>query len=111
MKQQWFSVRSIFRLPASADGQRPPLFEERVVVIRAVSSGEALEKGRAEAKRYSESDTSPRMLEHLVAFCIWEEELADGEEVWTCLRELDASDEEFLNRVFVGERLGLRHRE
>ena len=109
MHQQWYSVRSIFRLPGSSDGQRPPLFEERVVIFRAASPEEALEKGRAEAKRYSEGETQPRMLAHIVVFSIWEDKLAEGEEVWSCLRQLDISDEQFLDQIYEGERLGSRH--
>jgi len=111
MTQPWFSVRSIFKLPASPDGQRPPLFEERVVIFRAASPEQALEKGQAEAKRYSEGETQPRMLAHIVVFSIWEEELAEGEEVWSCLRRIQISDEEFLDRIYEGEQIGLRHLE
>lgn len=81
------------------------------MIFRAASPESALEKGRAEAKRYSEGQTPPRMLAHIVVFCIWEEELAEGEEVWSCLRQLEMSDEEFLDRIYQGEQLGLRHSE
>ncbi len=50
-----------------------------------------------------------KMLDHVVAFAIWEEALKEGEEVWSCLRELKMSDAEFLDHVHAGERLGLRH--
>ncbi len=93
------------------DGQRPTLFEERVVVFRAASPEEALGKGRDEAKRYSEGENQPRMLAHIVAFSLWEEELSEGDEVWSCLRQLDVTDEEFLDRVYEGEKIGLRHLE
>src|SRR5260221_7294794 len=102
MQQQWYSVRTIFKVPGSTDGQRPTLFEERVVVFRAASPEEALGKGRDEAKRYSEGENQPRMLAHIVAFSLWEEELSEGDEVWSCLRQLDVTDEEFLDRVYEG---------
>ena len=109
MEQQWYSVRSTFRLDRTVDGKAERLFEERVVVFRAASSEEALARGRAEAKQYSEGEAHPKMLEHIVAFCLWEEELREGEEVWSCLRQSDESDEQFLDRVYAGELLGLRH--
>jgi len=87
------------------------MFEERVVIFRAGTPEAALEKGRAEAKRYSEGETQPRMLAHIVVFCIWEEELTEGEEVWSCLRQLETTDEDFLDRIYDGEQLGLRHLE
>ncbi len=111
MQQQWYSVRSVFKLPGAPDGQRPALFEERVVIFRAASPEQALEKGRAEAKRYAESETQPRMLAHIVVFSTWEEELTEGLEVWSCLRKIEISDEEFLDRIYEGEQIGLRHLE
>jgi hypothetical protein len=111
MQQRWYSVRSIFRLDRTVDGKAECLFEERVVVFRAASSEEALAKGRAEAQRYAEGETHPKMLDHIVAFDLYEEELCEGEEVWSCLRRSDESDEQFLDRVYAGEMLGLRHAE
>jgi hypothetical protein len=51
------------------------------------------------------------MLEHLVAFDLLEEELCEGEEVWSCLRHSDEFNDQFLDRVYAGEMLGLRHAE
>ena len=110
-EQQWYSVRSVFRSDKIVDGRPVRMFEERVVVFRAASSEEALVKGRAEAQRYTEGETHPKLLNYIVAFGIWEEELREGEEVWCCFRETDVSDEEFLDRVYDNERLGLRHYE
>lgn len=109
MQQQWYSVRSIFRRDRIEEGKLVRLFEERVVVFRAASGEEALAKGRAEAQRYAASETQPTMLDHVVAFGTWAEELREGEEVWSCLRELDISDADYLDRFYEGERLGLRH--
>lgn len=91
------------------DDKPTRMFEERVVIFQASSHAEALTKGETEAKRYAESWPHPKMLDHLVAFSLQEEELREGEEVWSCLRELKISDEDFLNRVYDGEMLGLRH--
>jgi len=109
MEPQWYSVRSIFRLDRREDIKAEYLFEERVVIFRAASCEEALAKGRSEARRYAEGETHPKMLEHIVAFGLWEEELREGEEVWSCLRQSNESDEQFMDRVYAGEMLGLRH--
>ena len=65
--------------------------------------------GEAEARRYAEADTHPKMLDHFVVFSLLEEELREGEEVWSCLRQLEISDDEFLDQIYAGEVLGLRH--
>jgi len=72
---------------------------------------EALTLGRQEALRFAASGSQPKLLAHLVAFELWETELQSGEEVWSCLRELDLPDERFLDQVYEGERLGVRHSE
>lgn len=109
--QPWYSVRSVFRTDRVEKGKRTRLFEERVVIFRAASEQEALAKGEAEARRYAEVDVPRKKLDHLVAFCLWEERLREGEEVWSCLRKSEGSDEEFLDRVYAEEVLGLRHAE
>lgn len=50
-----------------------------------------------------------KMLDYVVAFAIWEDDLKEGEEVWSCLRELKIADAGFLYHVYAEERLGLRH--
>jgi hypothetical protein len=110
-EQQWYSVRSVFRSDRVADGKPERIFEERVVVFRASSTEEALSKGRVEAQRYAAGETHPTMLDHIVAFALWEEELCEGEEVWSCLRQSCDSDEQYLDRVYAGEMLGSRHAE
>jgi len=101
--QEWYSVRSIFRSDLTEDGKPRRAFEERVVLFRASGFDEAIAKGEAEAKRYAEAWPHPKILEHIIAFSIQDEDLREGDEVWSCIRDLDISDEEFLHRVYDGE--------
>lgn len=109
MPQDWYSVRSIVKIPASRDGERPELFEERVVMFRAGSPKEALDKGRAEAKKYAEEKMHGKLLSDVLAYCILEEDLPDGCEVWSCFRKLDLTDPEYLARFYEGEHLSGWH--
>lgn len=44
------------------------------------------------------------MLDHLVAYYIHSDDvLCDGDEVWSCVRDLNATDDQFLKKVFGGE--------
>ena len=90
------------------DGKPRRAFEERVVLFRASSFDEALAKGEAEAKRYAEGWPHPKILDHIVACSIHDEDLREGDEVWSCIRDLDISDEEFLRRIYDGEGLQKR---
>lgn len=100
---EWYSVRSIFRADVVEEGQPRRVFEERVVVFRAASFEDALAKGEAEARRYCEGSTQACMLDHLVAFSLQEREINEGTEVWSCLRDLDLTDEAYLERFYEGE--------
>jgi hypothetical protein len=103
----WYSVRSVFRSDRNEDGQSRRSFEERVVLFRAASFEEALTKGKDEARRYgADAVDSPHyhLLDHLVAYYIHSDEvLRDGDEVWSCIRDSDATDGQFLKKVFAGE--------
>jgi hypothetical protein len=104
--QDWYSVRSIFRSDLTEDGQPRRAFEERVVIFRAASLNEALAKGEAEAKRYASEWPLPKMLDHLVAFSLRTDDLNEGEEVWSTIRDLNLTDADYLQRIYPGE--GLR---
>jgi len=101
--QSWYGVRSVFRSDRTEDGKPRRVFEERVVLFHATSFEEALAKGVAEAKRYAADSLHCTMLDHVVAFHIHGEELGDGDEVWSCMRDADVSDDDFLRRIYEGE--------
>jgi hypothetical protein len=101
--QSWYSVRSVFGSELTEEGRPRRAFEERVVLFRAASFEEALAKGEVEAKRYAADSTRCTMLDHLVAFHIHDEDLRDGDEVWSCIRDADVSDGDFLRRIYEGE--------
>lgn len=78
-------------------------------MFRATAPQEALEKGRAEAKQYAEQGRRGKLLGDVLAYCVLEEDLPDGCEVWSCFRKLDVTDEEYLERVYEGEHLSGWH--
>jgi hypothetical protein len=100
--QYWFSVRSVFRSDTIKDGKPRRFFEERVVLFRAGSPEEALAKGEAEAKRCA-ADLPGVLLNHLVADELPGDDPREGDEVWSCVRDLDVSDDQFLRQVYQGE--------
>jgi hypothetical protein len=100
----WYSVRSIFRSDMIEDGKPRRTFEERVVLFRAASFDEALAKGEAEARHYAADWPHPKVFERIVAFHVHDDELREGDEVWSCIRDSEETDEEFEQRVYKGER-------
>ena len=77
------------------------------MLFSAASFEDALAKGEAEAKRYIAIFDAPmrcQVLNHLVAYYIHSAEpLRDGDEVWSCVRELETTDDQFLKKVFEDE--------
>ncbi len=102
-KQSWYSVRSAFRVDLTHNGKARRAFEERVVLFRAASFDEALAKGEAETKRYAAFLQTGTLLDHIVAYHIHDDELVEGDEVWSCMRGLETTDEEFMRRIYEGE--------
>jgi hypothetical protein len=101
--QRWYSVRSIVRRDLIEDGKPRRSFEERVVLIRAIDYEEALEKGEAEAKRYASELGNCKMLDHFVVHVLHDGDLCEGEEVWSCIRDLDFTNRQFLHQIYHGE--------
>lgn len=54
MKQQWYSVRCIFKHPSRHDMTKRGLYEERVTIWKANSFEEAIENAELEAKEYAD---------------------------------------------------------
>jgi hypothetical protein len=96
-------VRSIFRSDRTEDGQPRRAFEERMVVFRAANFAEALAKGEAEAALYAKEWPYPKVLSHLVAFSLQTDDLREGEEVWSTIRDLDLTDADYLQRIYARE--------
>lgn len=101
--QSWYGVRSIIRSDRTVDGKPCRTFEERIVLFRAATFEEALAKGETEAKQYTADWPNQKALDHLVAFHIHNDELREGVEVWSCIRGLDMTDEEFVRKFYEGE--------
>jgi hypothetical protein len=108
----WYAVKSLYRMDVSATPEaeaRLSSFEERVVLMRASSFEQALEKAQREARAYAEDGAwtnargetvTTRHLEALDAFLLTEDELADGCEVYSKMLFVAPSltDEELVER-------------
>lgn len=75
------------------------MFEERVVAFRAETDKAALEKAKRESEAYSTERQDRKYDVHpeQVAYCLDENELADGCEVWSEMFESGDTLNEFYN--------------
>ncbi|HVY26360.1 MAG TPA: DUF4288 domain-containing protein [Polyangiaceae bacterium] len=109
----WYSVKSLYRMDVKAAADAAPRLsssEERIILVRADSFDEALEKAQQEARKYADmrwlnargEAVETRYLEVLDAFMLFDEELADGSEVYSKMLWVapSSTDEELIERGF-----------
>ena len=92
----WFSARTVYEHDKPGDG----LFEERIVVLRAGTFEEALERAEVEALTYSEA-VGCVYTGYASVFELVEEALGDGAEVFSLMRDSDLSAEEYIDRFYT----------
>ena len=96
--EPWYAARSIFLhngLRAAADG---PVYEERIVLIRAGSFEEATRKAEEEAKAYEKPGIE--YLDYVMLYHLFEESVGDGAEVFSLMRSSDLGPEDYIDRFF-----------
>jgi hypothetical protein len=100
MDTEWYSVKGWFRW-YMADGGATDRFEERVVLFRAISLDDALDRAEAESVVYCQPD--PKANFRVEPVGIWhahriEDAPAEGVEVFSRRIETDLSNEAFKAR-------------
>ena len=96
----WYSVRCIFTVdwPPEAIGET---YEERITIWRARSAEEAIARAQAEALEYAAAiDESPSTYFGLAQCYRLADELADGAEVFSLMRDSKLEPEEYLDTFF-----------
>ena len=97
--EPWYGVKCIFRHD-DLSGDRPgTVYEERVVVVRAETFEEALEKAEAEASDYVKGMDAV-YLDYADVFHMSEERITEGTEVYSLMRTSDLDDDAFVTRYF-----------
>ena len=96
------SVKCVFEHNDLARGAEATVYEERVVILRAVSFNDAIEQGEAEAQEYVAGigDDSVCYAGFISAYSTGEDELADKMEVYSLMRETTLSRELFLTHYY-----------
>jgi Domain of unknown function (DUF4288) len=91
----WFSARTVFEHDKPGDG----LFEERIVLFRAADFEEALERADAEALEYAKSARCS-FTGYVTLYELADEELGDGVEVFSLMRDSDLAADDYIARFF-----------
>jgi hypothetical protein len=101
----WFAGRTTYRNSAIVeDGLAKTVFEERIILVWAREFEEASAKVRAEAQQYLQSDPNLELVECTVIYCTQEQEISEGAEVWSLLRECDMPASDYIRHYHSNER-------
>lgn len=94
----WFAVRSIFRFDARAEGE-DDTYEERVRLFDALDADAAIARAEVEAAEYAAVFDGCTALGFHQSFHLFDE-LGDGAEVFSLMRDSDLEPDDYLDRFF-----------
>ena len=97
--EPWYGAKCIFR-HSDLKGEDGHVYEERVVLIKAESEDEAIERAEKEAKEYAEAVEACSYLGFVNVFHIYDEDLKDGTEVYSLMRDSKLGKKKYLTRFF-----------
>lgn len=97
--QPWFAVRTVLRFAWGRGTVGRPLYEERVTLWRANDFHEATARAIAEAEEYAKL-LNGEYVGLAQAFHLGVEEVRDGDEVFSLMRESELPPDDYLDRYF-----------
>lgn len=98
----WYSVKCIFEHNDLAHEAEATVYEERIVILRAIGFDDAITQGEAEAQEYVAGigNDSIGYTGFISAYRTGEDELAERMEVYSLMRETTLSREDFLTQYY-----------
>jgi len=99
--REWYGVRCLFE-HRDLDGDAPDrtVYEERVVILRAVSFEEAIELAEREGESYCAALDDVHMLDVVQAYLLADDPHEEGAEVFSLMRSSDLAPDEYATRFF-----------
>ncbi|MDP0490398.1 MAG: DUF4288 domain-containing protein [Verrucomicrobiota bacterium JB023] len=100
--QPWYAVKCIFSHPSRAKEGEGNLYEERITLWKAESWNEAFRKAEKEAKEYEAEDCV--FIEATDAFHLFDDEIKNGTEVWSGMRDSHFDSDTYIKTFCVSGR-------
>jgi hypothetical protein len=99
-RKVWFGAKTIYAHEALSREEGKTCFEERVVLVRAHDEDEAIRQAEEEAKDYAAGPGGTRYLGYVNVFRIDGDAPGAGTEVFSLMRSMEISDEDFITRYY-----------
>ena len=99
-QSSWYGAKCIFEHKGLAQADNKTIYEERIVLIRAVGFDDAIRLGEAEAESYAAETDGVRYVGFINVFQIFDHEMKEGAEVYSIMRESGLPVREFLDHYY-----------
>ncbi len=98
-EKRWFGARCVFRCRSPKPPEGGECYEERIIVLRAVSFSHAFFRAEEDARRYA-VEVDAEYIDYVDVYELSEDDLGDTAEVFSLLRDSDLGPKEYLARHF-----------
>lgn len=95
----WYSARCLF-VHEYVEGFTHNVYEERVVLLRADSEQDALNKGEADAREYALSNPHTLFTGEIDVFILMDEVVVDKSELYSCMNESTLDKDAYIKRFY-----------
>lgn len=93
--EPWYCAKCLFQLHELSRQSGKPVYEERMVLLRAADFDEAIRKAEAEARDYAAGE-DVEYLGYVHVYHIYDAEPGDGTEVFSLMRTTDLPPEAYI---------------
>lgn len=99
MEKQWYSARTVYEVFVSSEKKGYHLYEDRIIVLQALSIDHAIEEAEKEAKIYAQK-AGCKYLDFVSVFHLFESDIKDKTEVYSLMRDSKLSGDKYLDKFF-----------
>lgn len=97
--EPWYGAKCVFR-HSDLKNESGGMYEERVILLKAESGDEAIERAEKEANEYAQNLEGCSYLGYVNVFHIYDETIGDRTEVYSLMRSSKLSDEQYLDSFY-----------
>lgn len=99
--KEWYGAKMIFKHIGVSNCVKKNLYEERIILVQAVSFNDAIKEAELEATEYISYDDSTKYLEFVNVFKLDEEDkIGNRTEVYSIMRESDLESNDYLDKFY-----------
>jgi hypothetical protein len=100
--ESWYATKCIF-LHAETKRGHKQMYEERVVLLKARSFDDAIDRAETEAKEYCHDLDGCKYVGYVDAFLLSDGRIGDGTEIFSSMRRSELKPKEYLNQFYPAE--------